>query len=98
WLAAERAVRSNESWTFYNAREYQEPPRTNSLLVPSVQTNMLVMPQFTETPQEIQSEINISKGMSLLTKNKADVPISQILDYLHLHPRPIAAIRPWLQT
>ena len=40
------------------------------------------MPQFNETPEEIQSEIEISKGMSLRGRNRADIPISQILDYL----------------
>src|SRR5204863_2942089 len=96
WLFADRAVRTNESWTFYNAREFLEPP--NAMLAPSLQTNVLVMPNFRETPQEIQSEINISRGMTLLGRNKADIPISQILDYLHLHPRPVPAIRPWIKT
>ena len=59
---------------------------TLALLAPSLRTNVLVMPQFKETPEEIQSEINLSKGMSLNSKAKADIPITQILSYLRLHP------------
>jgi lipopolysaccharide export system permease protein len=98
WLFAERAVRTNDGWTFLNVREYIEAPRADAQLVPLRQTNVLVMPEFTETPEEIQSEINISKGMSFRAKNKADIPISQILDYLRLHPALAPSDRAWLYT
>src|SRR5437667_4815556 len=98
WLLATRALRINGIWTFYNAREFTATSDTNSMLAPAIQTNVLVMPQFRETPEEIQSEINISKGMSLAGWNKADIPISQILDYLRLHPQPPDSIKPWLYT
>ena len=64
WLVASRAIRTHGVWTFYNARVYTATSETNSMLEPSMQTNVLAMPQFEETPEEIQSEINISKGMS----------------------------------
>jgi lipopolysaccharide export system permease protein len=98
WLLASRAVRVNGIWNFFNAREFSATSDTNSMLAPLVQTNVLTMPQFRETPEEIQSEINISKGMSLQGWNKADIPISQILDYLRLHPQPPDSIKPWLYT
>jgi lipopolysaccharide export system permease protein len=85
-------------WTFYNAREFRVTTETNSMLAPSIQTNLLAMPEFQETPEEIQSEINISRGMSLRSRNKADIPISQLVDYLRLHPQPPDSIRPWLYT
>jgi len=88
----------NGIWNFFNAREFSATSDTNSMLAPLVQTNVLTMPQFRETPEEIQSEINISKGMSLQGWNKADIPISQILDYLRLHPQPPDSIKPWLYT
>ena len=56
------------------------------------------MPEFKETPEQILSEINISKGLSLRVKNKAELPIAQILDYLRLHPQPPEAIKPRLYT
>ena len=98
WLFARRAIRTNGVWTFFNVREFTVNWQTNSMPAPALQTNVLAMPQFRETPEEIQSEINISKGMSLRARNKADIPITQILDYLHLHPHPPEAIRSWLKT
>ena len=68
------------------------------MLVPSLRTNVLPMPEFKETPEQILSEINISKGLSLRLKNKAELPIAQILDYLRLHPHPPDAIKPRLYT
>jgi lipopolysaccharide export system permease protein len=96
WLTADRALRVRGVWTFYKAREFKESTKTN--LVPSLQTNMIAMPQFSETREQIQSEINISKGLSLKARNKADIPIEQILDYLRLHPRPSRSDRFWLFT
>ena len=98
WLYASRAARLNGTWTFFNARQYVATSETNAMLTPSIQTNVLAMPQFTETPEEIQSEIEISKGMSLRGRNKADIPIAQILDYLRLHPEPADSIKAWLYT
>jgi lipopolysaccharide export system permease protein len=98
WLVAARAIRKQGVWTFYNARVYTATSDTNSMLEPSMQTNVLAMPQFKETPEEIQSEINISKGMSPRGRNKADIPIAQLVDYLRLHPQPTASVKAWLYT
>jgi lipopolysaccharide export system permease protein len=98
WLQAASAHRVQGVWTFFDARESRATAETNSLLTPFLHTNILAMPQFKETPEEIQSEINISKGMAFRAKNRADVPIVQILDYLRLHPHPAETIQPWLYT
>jgi len=98
WLYASRAARINGVWTFFDARQYMAAGESNAMLAPSVQTNVLAMPQFAETPEEIQSEIEISKGMSLRGRNKADIPIARILDYLRLHPQPADSIKSWLYT
>jgi lipopolysaccharide export system permease protein len=98
WLMAARAARVRGVWTFFDVREYRSAPETGSMLAPSLRTNVLAMPQFKETPEEIQSEINLSRGMSLQSKAKADIPITQILGYLRLHPEPPDAIKAWLGT
>jgi len=98
WLLASRAIRSHGVWMFYDARQYEAGSDTNSMLSPSMQTNILAMPQFRETPEEIQSEIDISKGMSLRGRNKADIPIAQLVNYLRLHPEPPDSIKAWLYT
>jgi len=59
WLLATRAVRINGIWTFYNAREFTATADTNSMLAPAIQTNVLVMPQFRETPEEIQTHLGL---------------------------------------
>jgi lipopolysaccharide export system permease protein len=86
-LNADRAVYSNGVWTFYNAREFREAPQSDLPPVPSLQTNVLAMPEFTETREEINSEISISKSHGMPGARKADVPILELLHYLHLHPQ-----------
>jgi LPS export ABC transporter permease LptG len=98
WLLARRAIRTNGVWTFFDAKEYRAEAGSGSLLTPTVQTNALVMPQFSETPDEIESEIKITRALSLRTRNRADLPIIQILDYLRLHPQPEEAIGRLLHT
>ena len=91
WLKADRASRSNGVWTFYNAREYKESAQSNSIPMLLLQTNVLLQPQFSETPEEIRSELKISamlNTLSLRGVKRADIPISELFNYLHLHPRP----------
>ena len=90
WLKADRAVRTNGVWTFFNARMYDET-ESNSPPVLVLKTNLLAMPQFTETPEEIRTELRISAMLNtLLLKGvkRADIPVTQLLTYLKLHPHP----------
>ena len=98
WLFAARAVRTNGVWTFFDASECRSGAEPGSMLVPSLQTNVLAMPEFKETPEQILSEIRISKGLSFGVKNKPEIPISQIVDYLHFHPHPPDSVKPRLYT
>ncbi len=98
WLFATRAIRTNDTWVFFNVSEYSDDPRVNSLLVPSRQTNVLAVLRFTETPEQIRSEINITRRMSLRSARKADIPAVQIFDYLRLHPQLAPADYTWLHT
>ncbi len=89
-LNADRAVRAKGTWTFYNAREYKE----GELDLPILKTNVLRQPLFTETPDEIRSEIKISSivgAPSLRATKRADIPIAEIINYLRLHPQPVQA-------
>jgi lipopolysaccharide export LptBFGC system permease protein LptF len=98
WLFATRAIRTNGVWTFFNVSECRTAGGSGSMLAPFMQTNVLAMPEFKETPEEILSEVNISKGLSLRFKNKAELPIAQIRDYLRLHPNPPDSLKPRLYT
>jgi len=98
WLFAARAHRTNDTWVFLDVREYTEDARRNPLLLPARQTNLLAMPAFSETPEVIRSEINISRRLSLRSARRADIPLVEIADYLRLHPQLTPADRAWLHT
>jgi LPS export ABC transporter permease LptG len=98
WLEADRAGRLNGVWTFFNARVFRESPHTNARPELVLQTNALAQPHFTETPDEIRSEIRIARRLNKGGNRNADVPLTEILDYLRFHPRPNRADRWWLYT
>lgn len=91
WLVADRAARVNNAWTFYNVLVYSEASGAGTLPMPSIQTNVLAFPEFTETPEEIKSEIKISGAdrPSARTTKLPELSISEILSYLSLHPHPL---------
>lgn len=98
WIFAERATRKNDVWHFFNVREYQDAADDPSMLVPSFQTNVMAFPEFSETPDEIRSEIKIGSRLHIRRARKADIPISEIFDYLRLHPNPSRTDAYWLYT
>jgi lipopolysaccharide export system permease protein len=96
-LYADRAIRTNHVWTFFNVAEYSQTDASAPLL-PSFQTNELAMLEFDETPAEIQSEIKISSYQSFRNSRRADIPLRDILGYLRLHPNLSRADSSWLFT
>jgi lipopolysaccharide export system permease protein len=100
-LVARRAARLNGVWTFYDAQEFKRDMRTNMPSVPILQTNLLAMPEFSETPEQIKSEIKIGSSLALpgnAKTKKSDMSIAEIRDYLRLHPNPSPSSRSWLYT
>ena len=100
WLLADRAAQVDGIWVFSNVQEYIELANTNAMLVPVFKTNTLAMPEFTETPEQIRSEIRLAPYMASIVRGmkKSDIPINEILNYLRLHPNPRRADRDWLYT
>jgi lipopolysaccharide export LptBFGC system permease protein LptF len=98
WISAERGLRINGVWTFYNVSEHKESPQASSLPVPAMRTNVLAFPEFSETPEQIKSEIRLANSIALPGSKKADIPILEILNYLRLHPRPSRTDHDWLYT
>jgi lipopolysaccharide export system permease protein len=97
-LAGDQVRYTNGVWTFYGVQVLKEAADTNLPPVPTLRTNVLVVPEFTETPEEINSEIKIQDSMSLHAAKKADVPIKDLLNYLRLHPQLAPSRRAWLET
>jgi lipopolysaccharide export system permease protein len=96
-LYADRAIRTNHVWLFFNVAQYSQANAAAPLL-PSLQTNLLAMPEFDETPAEIRSEIKISAYETQRRTRKADIPLADIWGYLRLHPRLPPADSGWLFT
>lgn len=96
---AEKGVRTNDTWLFLNVWVYADVGQTNRHLQPSLQTNAWELTMLTETPDQIRSEVQISKRLSSIVDTKeADIPLTVILDYLRLHPSPEPAVASWLRT
>ena len=83
-LYADRAVYSKPGWTFFNVKEFEQVSETAPVL-PYLQTNLLAMPEFDETPGEIENEIKMGEYESLHSR-KLNIPFSVLWNYLQRHP------------
>ncbi|HWQ92371.1 MAG TPA: LptF/LptG family permease, partial [Clostridia bacterium] len=59
WMKADRGWRTNDTWVFANLGLFRESVSNDPPLVPVLQTNLLAVPEFTETPEQIRSEVKI---------------------------------------
>jgi lipopolysaccharide export system permease protein len=92
-LAATTGTWTNGTWIF--SGDVVE----NLGMTRILKTNYLAMPEFTETPREIQSDIKVNTYRGLNNKTRrADVPLADIVNYLHFHPQPDRKTRNWLFT
>jgi lipopolysaccharide export system permease protein len=95
-LSADKTVRTNGVWIFYNANEFSQADAA-SLAVPMWQTNVaaLTMPDFDETPEEIKREIKIAGYFS---GRNGNLSLADIRDYMKWHPNLSKEDRGWLLT
>jgi len=84
-LNAARAVRTNGVWTFFDVTENAQADPDVPVLVKVLQTNVLAMPEFEETPKQIQGEIKMGNYAALDPRTE-NIPLKEILDYLHRNP------------
>jgi len=96
-LAAERGVWTNGAWTFFNVRHLVPGAAPDS---PKMweQTNVLRVVEFSETPEQIKSEIKVSQLSSARAARRVHLTISEILNYKRLHPHLRARDRALLDT
>ena len=83
-LYADRAIYSDPGWTFYNVKEFEQASEA-APVIPFLQTNVLVMSNFDETPAEIENEIQMSEYEGLHSR-KLNIPLSVLWEYLRRHP------------
>jgi lipopolysaccharide export system permease protein len=94
-LYAQHGVRIDKVWTFTNALELTFAPGT-IMLTNRNQTDLLAVPEFSETPEQIKSEISFN-NRNLVARN-AELPLIEIFNYMRLHPRLARADGRWLYT
>jgi lipopolysaccharide export system permease protein len=96
-LLAERGWRTNGVWTFANVRHYFPDSSPDS---PPLQQQLaeLALPEFSETPEQIRSQIKISQLNSLRAARKVQLSIREILNYRALHPELTPERRALLDT
>ena len=87
-IKAERAVLTNEVWVFFNAFGYEQAGE-KAPEVPLWATNVsvLAMPQFKETPKDIERDMQFSKYYNNLNAKKLDIPLGLLWEYLQAHPK-----------
>ena len=87
-ISAEKGYWRDGAWIFTNVQELVYPPVKGALPGPPIETNLLVLAELSETPEEIASEIKIGRinSSSLRQVRKAQFSIREILDYQARHP------------
>lgn len=84
-LQADYADRTNEIWTFYRAQLFKQFGAGGNL-VRAYSTNLIAPPEFIETPRQILSEIKFGNSQTLRGSHTADIPLTELREYLQLHP------------
>ena len=85
-LIAHSAVRSRNCWVFPDVQEIITIPGKPETDTPGLQTNTLTRCDFSETPEQIKSEIKVSRSGNFRTAKDVQLSIGELLDYLRLHP------------
>jgi lipopolysaccharide export system permease protein len=96
-LRAERAVRTNGVWTFYQVRQLV-PDVAPDQLPRQEQLDILAVPELSETREQINSEIKVSRLSSKKASKGVQLTVSEILSYRALHPDLRPAERARLDT
>ena len=84
-ISAERAGRTNGVWVFLNVKELVYPNIPGAVPLPE-QKDARAIPEFSETPEEIDSEIKIAGIDDLKQIQKTQLSLLEILRYKRLHP------------
>ena len=82
-LMAHSAARTNGCWNFLDVQEIVTSAQEK---VSETRTNNLTVCEFTETPEQIKSEIKISRLTNYRTAKDVQLSMAEIFNYLRLHP------------
>ena len=84
-LWAERGLRTNGVWTFFNVQLFTQAGNKGRL-VPQAFTNQLALPEFTETPRQVLIQLKFSDTQMLRGSRNADIPLAELWEYLRNNP------------
>lgn len=90
-ITADRAVRTNGVWTFFDAKENRRAnPSAPPVPVYDTNVNMLAMPGFDEAPKDIESDMRFnqyeSDRLHARKFNTLNLPLAELWDFLQAHP------------
>ncbi len=96
-IVAKRAAYTNGVWTFFDVLQQTYSPTSTS---PTNRDFFAILPMryFSETPEQIKSEIKISNRLNFRSGRRADIPLVEIWNYLRLHPQLSRTDKSWLFT
>ena len=76
---------TNNAWVFHEVQEWRYKSPEDVLPTP-IMTNLLVFPEFSETPALIRSELKINSLSSIQAAKRPQLSIEEIRNYFRLHP------------
>ena len=97
-LRAKQGIYTNGGWALLNVEELRRGAEPGAVWTPGFYTNYLFKAGFTETPDEIRSEVKIAAGLTVRKAKRADIPIADLSDYLQLHHQLEPRDSAWIYT
>lgn len=96
-IYAEHASWTNGVWHFYDAQRFDYPASGTN--IPAIsRSEEIAMPELSERPGRIKSEIKISRLNSIRDAKRAQLSIKEIRSYLRWHPQLDSQKRALLET
>jgi lipopolysaccharide export system permease protein len=84
-LYAEQGIWTNGQWTFLSVRRSIPASQPDAIAVWQP-TNEFAVAEFTETPEQIRSEIKVSQLSASRAAKRPQLTVSEIQNYKRLHP------------
>ncbi len=96
-LAAAGASRANQMWVFTNVQ--MNYYRSGDMFPANrIFTNVIALPDFSESPEMIISDIKITRQSNEKHVQQTQIPLTALLNYLQLHPQMPPEKRTWVET
>src|SRR5262249_41036818 len=96
-LYAQQALWTNRAWLFLDAQRF-DYPATGTNIPTVTRIDQLAMPELSERPARIISEIKISRLKSIKDAKRAQLSIKELRTYLRWHPQLEPKKRALLET